>query len=316
MSDNNVLKALAKVIVALAWTDGTVTYEEVNQVKELLIGFPHMTVSDWAEVDIYVDSPVGDAERQRLVAELQGKLSNTQDQQLALNALDSLITADGKVTEEERLALAEIRSAIENTNLKPLSGMGRLFRKPAKPTPASIPNAPNRELFMDDYLKNRIFYNVNRRLTADKIEAEVSQELLWKLSLAGGLMARVAFIDKEVGDLEFDMMVKSMHEHWGISEFQANLVAEAAISDITKGLDDYQLSSQFFECTTDDERLHFLDALFSVAAESGGVTFQETEEIRAISTVLKLTHQQFIAAKLKIPEELRPGDSILSKEKH
>jgi uncharacterized tellurite resistance protein B-like protein len=310
MSDNNVLKALAKVIVALAWTDGAVTNEEVNQIKELLIRFPDMTVSDWAEVDIYVDSPVGDAERQRLVAELQGKLSNTQDKQLALNALDALVIADGKVTEEERMAIGEIRSAIENTNLKPLSGLGRLLRKPTNPTPVSTPNAPNRELFMDDYLKNRIFYNVNRRLTADKIEPDVSQELLWKLSLAGGLMARVAFIDKEVGDLEFDMMVKAMREHWGISEFQANLVAEVAISDISKGLDEYQTSSQFFDCTTDDERLYFLDALFAVAAESGGVTFTETEEIRTISTVLKLTHQQFIAAKLKIPLELRPSDSI------
>jgi uncharacterized tellurite resistance protein B-like protein len=309
MSNGNVLKALAKVIVALAWTDGTVTHEEVNQVKELLIGFPNMTVSDWAELDIYVDSPVGEAERQRLVAELQGKLSNTQDQQLALNALDSLIGADGKVTDEERLALAEIRSAIENTNLKPLSSLGRLFKKPANPTAASLPNVPNRELFMDDYLKNRIFYHVNRRLSADKIE-HVSQDLLWKLSLAGGLMARVAFIDKEVGQPEFDSMVKAMREHWGISEFQANLVAEAAISELTKGLDDYQLSSQFFECTTGEERLSFLDALFAVAAECGGVTFAETEEIRSIAAVLKLTHQQFITAKLKIPSELRPSDGM------
>ncbi len=310
MAGNNVLKALAKVIVALAWTDGAVTPEEVNQVKELLIWFPEMTTSDWAEVDIYVDSPVGDAERQRLTAELQGKLGNAQDKQLALNALDALIIADGKVTEEERLALAEIRVAIENTNFKPLSGLSRLLKKPTNPAPVSPPNAPNRELFMDDYLKNRIFYNVNRRLAADKIEPEVSRELLWKLSLAGGLMARVAFIDKKVGDLEFDMMVKAMREHWAISEFQANLVAEAAVSDITKGLDEYQTSSQFFACTTEDERLHFLDALFAVAAESGGVTFTETEEIRTISTVLKLTHQQFIAAKLKIPPELRPSDSI------
>jgi uncharacterized tellurite resistance protein B-like protein len=134
--------------------------------------------------------------------------------------------------------------------------------------------------------------------------------LLWKLSLAGGLLARVAFIDKEVGQPEFDMMVKAMGDFWRISEFQANLVAEVAVSDISKGLDDYQLSSQFFECTTSDERLSFLDALFAVAAGKGSVSFQEIEEIRSIATVLKLTHQQFITAKLKIPLELRPGDAM------
>jgi hypothetical protein len=53
-----------------------------------------------------------------------------------------------------------------------------------------------------------------------------------------------------------------------------------------------------------------------VAAGDGSVSFQETEEIRTISTVLKLTHQQFIAAKLKIPLELRPADSLPGSSKH
>ena len=30
-----------------------------------------MTASDWAELDIYIESPVGEAERERLLAELQ-----------------------------------------------------------------------------------------------------------------------------------------------------------------------------------------------------------------------------------------------------
>lgn len=315
MSDVSVLKALAKVIVALAWTDGAVTLEEINQTKELLIGLPGMTTSDWAEIDIYVDSPVGEAERQRLVADLQAILSNPQEKQLALNALDSMASADGKVTEDEARALGEICSAIENKSFGSTSGLGRLFKpkssRPAQTAGSSTPGkAPNRELFLDDYIKNRTYYNINRRLEKEKQEAEVSEELLWKLSLAGGLMARVAYIDKEVGESEIESMVKAIREHWGISEFQANLVAEVAVSDISKGLDDYQLSSQFFECTTPDERLSFLDALFAVAAVKGGVSFQETEDIRSIATVLKLTHQQFITAKLKIPLEFRPSDSI------
>jgi len=144
-----------------------------------------MTAADWAEIDIYVDSPVAEAERQRLVASLQDKLNSSQERQFALAALDSAITADGTVTEEERLAFQEIRSALEHTNLQPLSGLSRLSKSSSKPSPASATAAPNRELFIDDYIKNRIFYNINRRLEAEKLEPEISEDLLLKLSLAG-----------------------------------------------------------------------------------------------------------------------------------
>ena len=39
-----------------------------------------------------------------------------------------------------------------------------------------------------------------------------------------------------------------------------------------------------------------MDVLFAVAAGDGGVSYLEIEEIRTIALVLKLTHQQFIAA--------------------
>jgi uncharacterized tellurite resistance protein B-like protein len=70
-------------------------------------------------------------------------------------------------------------------------------------------------------------------------------------------------------------------------------------------LDYYRLSRRFFESTTEDERVHFMDALFAVADGDSGVSYEEIEEIRTIAIVLKLTHKQFIDAKLKIPRERR-----------
>ena len=45
--------------------------------------------------------------------------------------------------------------------------------------------------------------------------------------------------------------------------------------------------------------------LFAVADGDGRVSYEEIEEVRAIANVLKLTHRQFIDAKLKIPRERR-----------
>ena len=118
-------------------------------------------------------------------------------------------------------------------------------------------------------------------------------------------MARAANVDHEVQEGEFDSMVSAIQNNWNLSELEAALVAETAVSTITKGLDYYRMSRQFFESTTGEERVHFMDALFAVADGDGQVSYEEIEEIRTIATVLKLTHKQFIDAKLKIPRERR-----------
>jgi uncharacterized tellurite resistance protein B-like protein len=54
-----------------------------------------------------------------------------------------------------------------------------------------------------------------------------------------------------------------------------------------------------------DERRNFIKCLFRIANASEKTSYDETEEIRKISTSLKLTHKDFIEAKLTIPDEDR-----------
>jgi len=56
MANENVIKAIAKVMIAAAWVDGEITNDEINSLKDLLFRLPDMTASDWAELDIYRDS--------------------------------------------------------------------------------------------------------------------------------------------------------------------------------------------------------------------------------------------------------------------
>ena len=72
MSDKNLILTLAKVIVAAAWADGEMTLEEINSLKDLLFQLPHaggvqITGREWARLEMYIESPVGAAERARLV---------------------------------------------------------------------------------------------------------------------------------------------------------------------------------------------------------------------------------------------------------
>ncbi len=301
MANENTIKTIAKVMIAAAWADGSVSPEEINSLKDLLFQLPDMTASDWSELDIYIETPVGEAERIRLEGELLVQLKTPEDKALAITALNEVVSADGRVSDSERAVLEEIKPMIESADVAFLGPLSRLMRGSIKRRSQEAANAPNREVYLEDFTHNKIFYLVSRRLELESEDISVSEPVLRKLSLAGGLMAHVAYVDQEVTEAEFDAMADILEAKWGASTVEAALVAEVAVSETSQGLDIYRLSREFFETTTSEQRVQFLDVLFAVADGDGRVSYEETEEIRLIAKMLKLTHRQFIDAKLKIP---------------
>jgi uncharacterized tellurite resistance protein B-like protein len=310
MSDKNLILTLAKVIIAAAWADGEMTLEEINSLKELLFRLPRVggvqiTGREWARLEMYIESPVSAAERARLVELLQAALRTPKDRALALSALEDLIQANGVVTDEERAVVEEIKAAIEAVDLGMIGQLGRLIRGTVERRSQTVANAPNREEYFEDFIKNKVYYAVQQRLNLGQVDLDIPEADLRKLSLAGGLMARVAHVDREVTEDEFDRMVHALQAGWDITPEAAAFVAEVAVSEASTELDFFRLTRQFFISTTEDERVRFLDVLFAVADADGRVSYDEIEEIRRIARSLNLTHKQFIGAKLKIPRERR-----------
>lgn len=305
MPKSSLIMALAKVMIAAAWADGQISNDEINSLKDLLFHLPGMTAQDWAQLEIYIASPVDAEERTRLVQELQDALLTSSDKALALSALDDIVQADGAVTEQERQVLKEIRAALDEVNVNILSQMGRLLSGPVRRRTHASEDAPNREDRLDDFMKNRIYYSLSRRLEVDADDLELPEPLLRKLSLAGGLMARIAYVNRDVTDGEFEAMVDALAKGWDVEPNEAALVAEVAVSETGKDLDYYRLTRQFYEVTSAQERKNFLDVLFAVATGDGKVSHEEMEEIRTISKVFKLGHSDFIDAKLKVPRDMR-----------
>jgi uncharacterized tellurite resistance protein B-like protein len=305
VTKSKTIMALAKLMIAAAWADGSISSQEINSLKDLLFRLPEMTARDWDELDIYIETPIGEAERERLLADLLANLRSRRDKKLALETLQSLADADGVMTVEERQVMEEITHAIQDSTPGMLGFLGKLLKHSLQQRSQALHDAPNRELYLDDFTRNKVFYAVNRRLNLEGDSINLPEEALRKLSLAGGLMARVAYVDHEVESAEFDTMVKAIQAHWKLPDIQAALVAEVAVSEVARGMDYYRLSREFFLNTTEAERLDFVDVLFAVAAGDGALTYAETEEIRTIAYVLKLTHRQFIEAKMKVPAARR-----------
>jgi uncharacterized tellurite resistance protein B-like protein len=298
---------LAKVIIAAAWADGEVSHEEINSLKDLLFRLPNLESRDWASLEIYIDSPVGPDERLRLIDDLSLAMASRTDKELALEALDDLIHADGEIPDAEELVAKEIRQAIEEADTGVIGGIGKLVKGTIQRRSEAVANAPNREAYLEDFIKNRVYYGVRRRLDEKDDAPELPDSELRKLSLAGGMMARIAHIDRDITEGEVNAMELSLQENWNCTQEQAALVAEVAVSAVAEDMDFYRMAREFFSCTSEEERVQFLDVLFAVADGDGQVSTPETEGIRRIAMNLKLTHRQFIDAKLKIPRDRRTG---------
>ena len=305
MSDANFILTLGKVIIAAAWADGEVSNEDLNCLKYLLFRLPGLTGREWAMLDMYIESPVGAAERKRLVEQLQNELRSSRDKSLALQNLDDMVAADGIVSEEEKAIIEEIKSQIETANVSVFGQLGRVVKDSIQRREAALSDVPNREEHFEDFIKNKVYYGVQRRLELGEVSLDIPEDRLRKLSMVGGLMARVAHVDLVVTNEEFEAIVNSLKNEWGISQDEATFVTEVAVSEVGPDMDYYRLTREFFTSTTEEERRKFLNVLFSVANADGFVSSKEIEEVRTIANSLRLTHKQFIDAKLTIPKDQR-----------
>jgi uncharacterized tellurite resistance protein B-like protein len=299
--------ALGKVLIAAAWADHELALEEVNSLKDLLFALRGLSAAQWAELEIYLHAPVSPTERQQLLEELQRQIRSEADRQLALTSLQEMVEADGKIPDEEAVVFDQIREAIEDADTGVFGMIGGLLKGAVSRRSQAALSFPDRESQLDDFIHNRVFYSVRRRLNLGEapISDAIEEDELRTLSLAGGLMARIAQLDREVTDGELKAMASALRASWDLDEEAAAFVVDVAVTEASAELDNYRLARTFFEHTTLEQRIQFVEALFQVAAADGQASHEEIETIRRIARTLKLSHRQFINAKLTLPKELR-----------
>lgn len=301
--ESDLIMALGKVLIAAAWADGVLAPEEVNCLKDLLFQLPKLNAQQWSHLDIYIDSPVSEEERVQLVTDLEALIRTPSEKVLAEQTLEDLVQADAGVSDQERQVVEAIRQQIDRLDVGILASVRGLMQGAI----GRRSQALGREAFLDDFVKNPVYYTLGRKQEAGELTlpADLTEQDLRKMGLAGGLMAHIASVDRKVTEAEVDTMAKALKTEWGLSPSAAELVARVAVSKTAAEADFYRMSRQFFECTQADEREAFLRVLFQVAAADGQASNDEMETIRTMAQILKLTHKQFIDAKLTIPRELR-----------
>lgn len=295
--DKDFVMTLAKVVIAAAWADGELTTDEINSMKDLLFHLPELTANQWASIEIYMDSPIDATERERLLRELQHHIGSAREREFAVSALEDMMRADGEITPEEKVILDQMRASVESVDLDVFSRLWRMFdgRHRAQ--------GPNREQHFEEFIRNRVYYRLKRHHDMSGI----NDEQLWRMSLAGALMSRIAMVNQRAEAEEKAAIVDALVQHWHINQEQAEMVMEVATSDMAYDLDYFRIARELLRVCTFDELVALLDVLFAIAAADGQATSEEMEEIRRTANTLKLGHQEFIQAKLRIPADRRAG---------
>lgn len=305
MVERTLVLNLARVLIAVAWTDGELSHAERNALKDVLFHVPELSGDEWGRLEMYLDAPVDEAERDQLIARLLGSIRTDGDKQFVMAAMRAMIEADGTIHPAEQRLLDELGEKMDTRATGLVGLFSRLLRDAVGRS--SETSGEGRETRYDDYIRNTVFYELERKMERKGQHLTLPEAEVRKICLAAGLMAWVAGSDQEVSEPEKAAIETALGEQWGLPVEKARMVAEISADRALKGLRLQRLCREFFERTTYRERCDFFRVLFQVANARGRTSYEEINLIQRLHRMLKIDRRDFIAAKMTISREDRGG---------
>ena len=305
MADRKFIMDLSKLVIAAAWADGELKNEEVNALKDLLFNLENVTGKEWAQLQMYMDSPVSPEETEKLLGDVLSQIKSEDDKGLVISSLENLFGADGVISGEELILLEKIKDDVSQVSTGLLARLSKMMTGSMTKRETTYTGGAQRDTQVDDYIENRIYYHLKSAARKKGLAIELPDEKARQVCLAAGIMARISAVDSGISEQEKQAIKDVLARQWDLEEREAEILAELSCDSTLKGLDFFRLTRSFFECTSLEQRREFIKSLFTVANASEKTSYDETEEIRRIAKSLKLTHKDFIDAKLTIPDEDR-----------
>jgi uncharacterized tellurite resistance protein B-like protein len=104
------------------------------------------------------------------------------------------------------------------------------------------------------------------------------------------ILMRAAAADLEISDVEARVVEDLVAEHGGLPSAQAVLVAQMAKSQslLYGGTEDYLVTRQFRELSTEEDRIALLRCCYLVGAADDNITVEESDTLQEIATELDI----------------------------
>jgi len=114
------------------------------------------------------------------------------------------------------------------------------------------------------------------------------------------LFLEIANIDDEFSEEERDSILSILQSEYGISKESALELARRAMSELEGSIDMWRFTNLINENYTEAEKLRVVELLWRVVYADGKLEKHEDYLLHKLGSLLRLTHKQLIAEKLKV----------------
>jgi uncharacterized tellurite resistance protein B-like protein len=113
------------------------------------------------------------------------------------------------------------------------------------------------------------------------------------------LLSRAARADLDISADETAVMERIVMQRGGLPEELAVVVVQMAKTQnqLFGGTENYLVTREFEHIATREQKLALLDCLFAVTAADESITSEEDNVVKQVSSELKLSHDDYIAAR-------------------
>jgi len=165
--------------------------------------------------------------------------------------------------------------------------------------------------------------NVDQRIPT--VETETVRKIVQKLdqlpeeqaryiAAFAFLLSRAARADLQIDVDETTVMERIVMEQGGMPEELAVVVVQMAKTQnqLFGSTENYLVTREFERIATREQKLGLLDCLFAVTAADENITAEEDNVVKQIASELKLSHDDYIAARSRFREYL----AVLKRGRH
>jgi uncharacterized tellurite resistance protein B-like protein len=143
--------------------------------------------------------------------------------------------------------------------------------------------------------------------TSPDAPKNVGQETEHDVRVAAcALFVEMARIDEKFTEAEMDTILTIVRERYGLSQEHANALVAEADKELDKSVDLWQFARLINENYSTEEKMEIIEILWQMVFVDGKMDRYEHYLMNKLKNLLRLSHDQLIAAKLKVLHSSSP----------
>ena len=120
------------------------------------------------------------------------------------------------------------------------------------------------------------------------------------------LLVEIARIDETFTDAEMEAILSILKEKYGLSQDHADALIAEAEKELEQSVDLWQFAKLINENYSNDEKIEIIETLWRIVYVDGKMDQYEHYLMNKLQNLLRLSHEQLIAAKLKVLHPINP----------